>query len=117
MTMEAALERTAEEWEELGIEEYEILAASVYQEEILGEGYEFSANDFRDHYCGEFETPADYAEQQIENAGQIDLDTDLFNGWGTLRYYIDFADMADDLDKNGMYFLESPAGGVFVFDA
>src|SRR5215217_7961796 len=105
MTEATALERTVEEWEELGIEEYEIEAASVYQEEILGEGYPFSADDFRDHYCGEYESPADYAEQLVEDAGQIDLDVELFNGWGTLRYYIDFADMADDLDKNGMYFL------------
>lgn len=113
----ADLTRTEEEWEELGIESYDIEAAETYQTEILGEGQPFSEDDFRDHYCGEYDSPADYAEELIDDAGQVDLDTELFNGWGSLRYYLDFADMADDLDKAGMYFLESPSGGVFVFDA
>lgn len=120
MSTATSTERTVEEWAELGIEEYEIEAAEAYQHEILGAGYEFSEDDFRDHYQGEYDSPEDYVEHCFDEGvmgSEIDLDQELFNGWGTLRYYLDFGSMADDLDKAGMYFLEAPSGGVFVFDA
>lgn len=62
--------------------------------------------DFSDHYAGEYDSEADYAEEVFE---------DIFDIPENLRYYIDYVRIARDLGFDGYRFINSGHGTVYVF--
>lgn len=92
------------EWLELDDDEKELLA--VYLEHVDQDG---DINAARDAYRGTFDSPSEWAEDELEQSGLIDKVPE------PLRGYIDFESYARDAGYNGMVFAKLN-GRVWVFD-
>jgi len=92
------------EWEDIKIlcETVEAFSNSFYDKKLIAEVmdyFSFSATEaiehLEDHYIGEYESLADWAEEDLENSGQLQgLSNDI-------KYYIDYASYARDQEYNG----------------
>jgi antirestriction protein len=65
-----------------------------------------SGDEFRDSFCGEYRSLAEYAEELSTDVQEIPL-------W--LEYYIDWELMARDWELSGEYWTERTTEGVYVF--
>jgi antirestriction protein len=93
------------EWARL-MEEY----GAVYFAYVDYVGKEYATEeDFQDRYCGECETERDYAEQFLDDIG------DLKSIPEHLQSYFDYEQYAHELFINDVYSIENPNGGFFVF--
>lgn len=73
----------------------------------VGEHYA-TADGFSDSYMGEYDSPADWAADFLEETGA------LLNIPDNLRYYFDYDAFAKDCSYDG-YSFESLGGSVYVF--
>ena len=64
---------------------------------------------FEDVYQGEYRSKEDFAQDWLENTGELDAIPEH------LRYYFDHEAYARDMFVNDVYELDAPGGGIFVY--
>lgn len=106
MVSESHLAADVWEWLEMDDEERELLA--VYRAEVNQEG---TLEEAQEAFRGRAESPADWAEEVLEESGVLaEVPKDL-------RGHIDFESYARDLGHNGMTFVERGYRDVWVFSS
>ena len=125
--LKASPEEGAEEWaihdyegfEGVQISEYESFESVCESAEFIDEHGRLGAQllahchtleeaktALEDHYCGEYESVSDYAEQLIDETTTIP---------DNLRFYIDYEKMGRELEINDIFTIETAAREVHVF--
>lgn len=93
------------EWVEM-VEEH----GEAWAEYVGWAGEHYATPDnFRDSYCGEYESPAHYAEDFHESTGSLSSVPEF------LRYHIDWESVARDMRHDGYYFRETGPRTCYVF--